>query len=375
MNDTYTGAISLSIFGESHGPAVGATLSGLAAGVPVDEAYIAREMDKRRAAGKLSTKRTEPDKVHFLSGVYKGFTTGTAVTLVIENTNTRSEDYAKTQDLLRPGHADWTAYLKYRGFQDARGGGHFSGRLTAPLVAACAILKQMLEKRGVVIGTHLAQCAGVEDEPLAPGGEALARQLRALGAVTFPALSSVKAKAMQGAIEAAAAEGNSVGGVLETAVTGLPAGAGEPFFDSVESQLAHLLFSIPAVKGVEFGAGFGMAGLRGSVANDPMTIKDGRVVTTTNNNGGVNGGITNGMPLVVRTAVKPTPSIYKPQQTVDMGSMQPAELQIQGRHDPCIAHRAAILQTAAVAFGLVDLLTQRWGPLWQAEEEAPWNTD
>ena len=203
MNDTYTGAISLSIFGESHGPAVGATLSGLAAGVPVDEAYIAREMDKRRAAGKLSTKRTEPDKVHFLSGVYRGFTTGTAVTLVIENTNTRSEDYAKTQDLLRPGHADWTAHLKYRGFQDARGGGHFSGRLTAPLVAACAILKQMLEKRGVVIGTHLAQCAGVEDEPLAPGGEALARQLRALGAVAFPALSSVKAKAMQGAIEAA----------------------------------------------------------------------------------------------------------------------------------------------------------------------------
>src|SRR5699024_10509468 len=162
----------------------------------------------------------EPDKVHFLSGVYKGFTTGTAVTLVIENTNTRSEDYAKTQDLLRPGHADWTAHLKYRGFQDARGGGHFSGRLTAPLAAACAILKQMLERRGVVIGTHLAQCAGVEDEPLAPGGEALARQLRALGAVAFPALSSVKAKAMQGAIEAAAAEGDSVGGVLETAVLG-----------------------------------------------------------------------------------------------------------------------------------------------------------
>ncbi len=319
MNDTYTGAISLSIFGESHGPAVGATLSGLAAGVPVDEAYIAREMDKRRAAGKLSTKRTEPDKVHFLSGVYRGFTTGTAVTLVIENTNTRSEDYAKTQDLLRPGHADWTAHLKYRGFQDARGGGHFSGRLTAPLVAACAILKQMLEKRGVVIGTHLAQCAGVEDEPLAPGGEALARQLRALGAVAFPALSSVKAKAMQGAIEAAAAEGDSVGGVLETAVLGLPAGLGEPFFGSVESVLAGLLFSIPAVKGVEFGTGFALAGMRGSQANDALRMHAGRVVTTTNHNGGVNGGITNGMPLVFRTAVKPTASIYQVQQTVDSG--------------------------------------------------------
>lgn len=367
MNDTYTGAISLSIFGESHGPAVGATLSGLAAGVPVDEAYIAREMDKRRAAGKLSTKRTEPDKVHFLSGVYRGFTTGTAVTLVIENTNTRSEDYAKTQDLLRPGHADWTAHLKYRGFQDARGGGHFSGRLTAPLVAACAILKQMLEKRGVVIGTHLAQCAGVEDEPLAPGGEALARQLRALGAVAFPALSSVKAKAMQGAIEAAAAEGDSVGGVLETAVTGLSAGLGEPFFGSVESTLAQLLFSIPAVKGVEFGEGFGFAALRGSAANDPFRMQDGRVVTATNRNGGINGGITNGMPVVLRTVVKPTPSIYKPQQTVDYAAKQNADIQIQGRHDPCILPRARAVQDAACAIGLLDLYTQQFGPGWQTE--------
>ena len=327
MNDTYTGAISLSIFGESHGPAVGATLSGLAAGVPVDEAYIAREMDKRRAAGKLSTKRTEPDKVHFLSGVYRGFTTGTAVTLVIENTNTRSEDYAKTQDLLRPGHADWTAHLKYRGFQDARGGGHFSGRLTAPLVAACAILKQMLEKRGVVIGTHLVQCAGVEDEPLAPGGEALARQLRALGAVTFPALSSVKAKAMQGAIEAAA--------------------------------------------GVEFGTGFALAGMRGSQANDALRMHAGRVVTTTNHNGGVNGGITNGMPLVFRTAVKPTASIYQVQQTVDWAAKRDATLLIHGRHDPCIAHRARAVQDAVTALAVADLCAQHFGKDWQVAQA--WN--
>ena len=356
MNDTYTGAISLSIFGESHGPAVGATLSGLAAGVPVDEAYIAREMDKRRAAGKLSTKRTEPDKVHFLSGVYRGFTTGTAVTLVIENTNTRSEDYAKTQDLLRPGHADWTAHLKYRGFQDARGGGHFSGRLTAPLVAACAILKQMLEKRGVVIGTHLAQCAGVEDEPLAPGGEALARQLRALGAVAFPALSSVKAKAMQGAIEAAAAEGNSVGGVLETAVLGLPAGLGEPFFGSVESVLAGLLFSIPAVKGVEFGTGFALAGMRGSQANDALRMHAGRVVTTTNHNGGVNGGITNGMPVVFEATLRPTPSIALPQESVDLRTGEEVELKIKGRHDPCIVPRAVPVIEAAAALAACAVL-------------------
>ena len=360
MNDTYTGAISLSIFGESHGPAVGATLSGLAAGVPVDEAYIAREMDKRRAAGRLSTKRTEPDRVHFLSGVYKGFTTGTAVTLVIENTNTRSEDYEKTQDLLRPGHADWTAHLKYRGFQDARGGGHFSGRLTAPLVAACAILKQMLEKRGVVIGTHLAQCAGVEDEPLAFGGEALARQLRALGAVAFPALSSVKAKAMQAAIEAAAAGGDSVGGMLETAVLGLPAGLGEPFFGSVESTLAGLLFSIPAVKGVEFGAGFAMARMHA-----------GRTVSTTNHNGGVNGGITNGMPLVFRTVVKPTASIYQVQQTVDWAAKRDATLLIHGRHDPCIAHRARAVQDAVTALAVADLCAQHFGKDWQVAQA--WN--
>ncbi len=372
MNDTYAGAISLSIFGESHGPAVGATLSGLAAGIPVDTAYIAREMNKRRAAGKLSTKRTEPDEVHFLSGVYKGFTTGTAITLVVENTNTRSTDYEKTQDLLRPGHADWTAHLKYRGFQDARGGGHFSGRLTAPFVAACAILKNMLENKGVVIGTHLAQCAGVEDEPLATGRDALARQLRALGAVSFPAISSVKAKAMQAAIEAAAAEGDSVGGVLETAVLGLPGGLGEPFFGSVESTLASILFSIPAIKGVEFGAGFAMAGLRGSQTNDALRMRAGQVVSATNHNGGVNGGITNGMPLVFRTAVKPTASIYKVQQTVDWAEKRDATLLIQGRHDPCIAHRARAVQDAATALALADLCAQHFGKNWQVDEK--WTT-
>ena len=377
MKNTYGSAIALTIFGESHGAAIGAVLDGLAAGIPVDEEFIAAQMEKRRAKkGGLSTSRIEADKVRFLSGVYNGRTTGTAITMVIENTNTRSGDYAKTLGLCRPGHADYTAHVKYGGFEDFRGGGHFSGRITAALCAAGALCQSILLAKGIRVATHAARIAGMEDEAFALEEEKLNAQLAALDACTgLPVLSEAAGEAMQQAIRAAASEGDSVGGVLETAVTGLPAGAGEPFFDSVESQLAHLLFSIPAVKGVEFGAGFAMAGLRGSVANDPMTIKDGRVVTTTNNNGGVNGGITNGMPLVVRTAVKPPPSIYKPQQTVDMGSMQPAELQIQGRHDPCIAHRAAIVQTAAVAFGLVDLLTQRWGPLWQAEEEAPWNTD
>lgn len=371
MNDTYTGAISLSIFGESHGPAVGATLSGLAAGVPVDEAYIAREMDKRRAAGRLSTKRTEPDRVHFLSGVYKGFTTGTAVTLVIENTNTRSEDYEKTQDLLRPGHADWTAHLKYRGFQDARGGGHFSGRLTAPLVAACAILKQMLEKRGVVIGTHLAQCAGVEDEPLAFGGEALARQLRALGAVAFPALSSVKAKAMQAAIEAAAAGGDSVGGVLETAVLGLPAGLGEPFFGSVESTLAGLLFSIPAVKGVEFARlrHGGHARQRGErraahargphrLHHQPQRRRERRYYKR-HAPCVPHGGEANGQHLP---------------GAADGGLGRKARrhaADTRAGHDPCIAHRARAVQDAVTALAVADLCAQHFGKDWQVAQA--WN--
>lgn len=376
MKNTFGNAVTVTIFGESHGAAIGAVVDGLAAGIPVDNTYLAAQMDRRRARGDgLSTARTEADQIELLSGVYNGHTTGTPVTMVVRNTNTRSGDYAKTADLLRPGHADLTAYAKYGGWQDARGGGHFSGRITAAVVAAGALCRSVLESKGVVIATHLRSCGGVEDLEFSSDVQTLRSQQEKLNNMDFAVLSEASGAAMQIAIRAAAAEGDSVGGVLETAVTGLEAGLGEPFFDSVESTLARLLFSVPAVKGVEFGAGFGMAGLRGSVANDPMTIKDGRVVTTTNNNGGVNGGITNGMPLVVRTAVKPTPSIYKPQQTVDMGSMQPAELQIQGRHDPCIAHRAAIVQTAAVAFGLVDLLTQRWGPLWQAEEEAPWNTD
>lgn len=328
MKNTYGSALALTIFGESHGAAIGAVLDGLAAGVPVDEEFIAAQMEKRRAKkGGLSTSRIEADRVRFLSGVYNGRTTGTAITMVIENTNTRSGDYAKTLGLCRPGHADYTAHVKYGGFEDFRGGGHFSGRITAALCAAGALCQSMLLAKGIRVATHAARIAGVEDEAFALEPEALNAQLEALDACTgLPVLSEAAGEAMQQVIRAAASEGDSVGGVLETAVTGLPAGAGEPFFDSVESQLAHLLFSIPAVKGVEFGAGFAMAGLRGSQANDPMTVKNGRVITTTNNNGGINGGITNGMPLVVRTAVKPTPSIYKPQQTVDMSTLQPLSL-------------------------------------------------
>ena len=363
MKNTFGSAVCLTILGESHGPGVGAVLDGLPAGLPVDEGYIALQMDKRRAKkGGLSTARTEADAVRLLSGVYGGFTTGAPITFFIENQNTRPADYQKTAGLARPGHADYTAHVKYAGFEDWRGGGHFSGRITAGLVAAGALCQSLLEGRGVRIATHIAQVAGIDDEPFAQSEEVLAAQLAELQQNTgFPALGAAAAQAMQAAIRAAAAEGDSVGGVLETAVTGLPAGLGEPFFDSVESVLAHLLFSIPAVKGVEFGAGFGFSGLKGSQANDPWAVQNGRVTGLSNHSGGANGGITNGMPLLVRSCVRPTPSIYKPQQTIDLATGRPATLQIAGRHDPCILHRAAVVQTAAVALGLLDLWVQNGG--------------
>mgnify|MGYP004681271311 FL=1 len=363
MKNTFGNAVSMTIFGESHGPAVGAVLDGLAAGLPVDEAAVAAAMDRRRARGDgLSTARTEADEVEFLSGVYQGKTTGTALTLMIRNQNTRSGDYAKTQDLLRPGHADYTAYAKYEGYQDARGGGHFSGRITAASVAAGAVCEGVLQSLGVRVYTHIAACGGVQDAPLSSAAGLLLPEPEP---GHFALLDPEKEAAMQQAIREAGAQGDSVGGILETVVTGLPAGVGEPWFDSVESELSHLMFAIPACKGVEFGAGFAFADMRGSEANDAFTMQNGAVRTATNRNGGVNGGITNGMPLVFRTVIKPTPSIYKQQHTVDFSAKQDAELQIKGRHDPCIVPRAAVVQNTLTAFGLLDLLTVRYGTLAQ----------
>ena len=368
MKNTFGSALTLTIFGESHGKAIGAVLDGMAAGVPVDEALLAACMDKRRARGDgLSTARVEADEVHFLSGVVNGHTTGTAIALMIENQNTRSGDYAKTADLLRPGHADYTAYAKYHGFQDARGGGHFSGRLTAALVAGGSLALGALRRAGVDISTHIARCAGIADTPFALNDPAaLAAQAEALLNKTegFALLDAGVEEPMKAAIRAAGAEGDSVGGVLETAILGLPAGVGEPYFDSVESVLAHAAFSIPAVKGIEFGSGFAFAEQKGSEANDAFRMAGGHVVTATNHNAGVNGGISNGMPVVFRTAVKPTPSIYKQQQTVDYIAKKDAELSIQGRHDPCIVPRAAIVQTCAAALALADLMTVRYGAAW-----------
>ena len=384
MKNTFGNALALTIFGESHGPAIGAVLDGMAAGVPVDEAALAALMDRRRARGDgLSTARVEADEICILSGVAAGHTTGTPIALTIANQNTRSADYAAAAARLRPGHADYTAWARYRGFQDARGGGHFSGRITAGLVAGGGIVLGALARAGVRIGTHIARCAGVADAPFADDSAALAAQLDGLEGrgPAFALLDGAAEAPMQAAIRAAGAAGDSVGGVLETAVLGLPAGVGEPFFDSVESALAHAAFAIPAVKGIEFGAGFAFAELRGSEANDPLRIDGaGRIYTETNRNAGVNGGLTNGMPVVFRTAVKPTPSIYKEQRTVDMAAKQNASLTIQGRHDPCIVPRAAVVQTCAAALAVGDLLTARYGERWMTapdtyrEEGAAWNT-
>jgi len=368
MKNTFGSALALTIFGESHGRAIGGVPGGHGPGVPVDEEFIAACMDKRRARGDgLSTPRVEADKVQLLSGVVNGHTTGTAIALMIENQNPRSGDYAKTADLLRPGHADYTAYAKYHGFQDARGGGHFSGRITAALVAGGAIVLGALNRAGIDITTHIARCAGISDTPFAlDDAAALAAQVSVLESRDegFALLDASVEEPMKTAIRAAGSEGDSVGGILETAILGLPAGVGEPYFDSVESLISHMAFSVPAVKGIEFGTGFGFADLKGSEANDAFRMKGDSVVTATNHNAGINGGITNGMPVVFRTAVKPTPSIYKEQETVDYIAKQDAPLSIQGRHDPCIVPRAAIVQTCAAALAVGDLMTACYGTAW-----------
>ena len=360
MKNSFGSSVCVTLFGESHGSAVGAVVDGLAPGLPVKNENIERLLARRRPSGLTDTARRESDRFEILSGVFGGRTTGTPLCIVIPNENTRSDDYQ--YGAARPSHADYAAFCKYHGFEDYRGGGHFSGRITAASVAAGSICEHILAQRGIKVYTHIARCAGVEDAPLSSSAGLIMAEPQP---GHFALLDPEKEAPMQAAIRAAGAEGDSVGGILETVITGVPAGIGEPFFDSVESEIAHLAFAIPAVKGIEFGAGFAFADLRGSQANDPFTMRDGKVVTATNKNGGINGGIANGMPIVFRTAVKPTPSIYKEQDTVDYIAKADAKLQIKGRHDPCIVPRAAVVQNTLAAFAVLDLLTVRYGTLGQ----------
>lgn len=355
MKNTFGQSVAITLFGESHGEYIGAVLDGMAPGLTVDEAFIRHQLSLRRPQGKISTARVEADEFKIISGVFEGKTTGTPLCILIPNTNTRSKDYAR--NIPRPGHADYAAECKYHGYQDPRGGGHFSGRITAALVAAGAIAISALRQNGILVGTHISRISDICDRSF----NSYESDIETLADLSFPVLNFQKADLMRACIEDAASEGDSVGGILETAVIGLPAGIGEPWFDTVEGVLSHALFSIPAIKGVEFGEGFGMADLRGSEANDALRIENGRVITTTNHNGGINGGITNGMPLIFRCAVKPTPSIFQEQDSVDLASGQNTTLTLQGRHDPAIIHRARVVVDSVVALVLCDLLALRFG--------------
>ena len=355
MKNTFGQSVAVTLFGESHGEYIGAVLDGLAPGLAVDEAFIRHQLSLRRPQGKISTSRLEADEFQIVSGVFNGKTTGTPLCILIPNTNTRSGDY--TPNIPRPGHADYAAECKYHGYQDPRGGGHFSGRITAALVAAGAIAISALRQNGILIGTHISRISDICDRSF----QSYESDVETLADLSFPVLDFAKADLMRACIEDAASEGDSVGGILETAVIGLPAGIGEPWFDTVEGMLSHALFSIPAIKGVEFGTGFGMADLRGSQANDAFRMQNGRVITTTNHNGGINGGITNGMPVVFRCAVKPTPSIFQEQQSVDLAKGQNITLNLAGRHDPAIIHRARVVVDSVAALVLCDLLALRFG--------------
>lgn len=363
MKNTFGSSVAVTIFGESHGNMIGAVLDGLASGIDVDEKFIASQMELRKSVGSLSTARREADEVKIVSGVFNGKTTGTPVTLIIENKDTRSKDYGELAYKARPGHADYTAQMKYHGFQDFRGGGHFSGRITAGLVAAGAIAINALRKKGIYIGTHILSCAGVRDRDFGN----LADDINTLNSLDFAVLDENAKQDMTDKIASARNDGDSVGGRLETAVIGFPAGVGEPWFDTIEGVLSHILFSVPAVKGVEFGDGFELAEKSGSQANDAYYSDNGTVYTKTNHNGGILGGITNGMPIVFRTAVKPTPSIYKEQNTIDLNTMQETTLQIKGRHDPAIIHRARVVVDSVTALVLCDQLALRYGTDWLAE--------
>lgn len=360
MKNTFGNSVAVTLFGESHGEYIGAVIDGLASGIEIDTQYIANMLTLRRPDGKISTPRKEKDEFKIVSGVVNNKTTGTPITILIPNENVKSGDYSQMKTVARPSHADYTAECKYHGFQDSRGGGHFSGRITAALVAAGAVCKCALEQKGIYIGTHVKKCAGISDTDFSE----LLTDINNLNQKTFAVLDETKVEKMCEAILEAAQDGDSVGGVLETAIVGMPAGVGEPWFDTVEGMLSHMMFSIPAVKGIEFGAGFALSDMRGSTANDAMSIENGKVITKTNNNGGINGGITNGMPIIFRTAIKPTPTIFKPQNTIDFRTMTETVLEPKGRHDPAIVHRARVVQDAASAIVLCDALAMRFGTDW-----------
>lgn len=338
MKNTIGNSLTVTLFGESHGKAIGAVIDGCPSGLDVDEEYIASQLSRRRPKDATSTPRQEKDEFSILSGVFNRRTTGTPICITIPNEDTHSSDYGEMQYKMRPSHADYTANCRYNGFQDYRGGGHFSGRITAALVAAGALVLPALNKKGICIHTNVLNING-ETEPEKRNEKILA----------------------------AVAQGDSVGGVLETVITGVPVGVGEPWFDTVEGMLSHAVFSIPAVKGIEFGLGFDFADKKGSEVNDQMYVDGDNIKCYTNNNGGILGGITNGMPIVFRAVIKPTPTISKEQKTVDISTMQNTTIAARGRHDPCIVHRAEVVVESVTALVVADMLASKYGTDWLAK--------
>ncbi|CDZ75605.1 Chorismate synthase [Peptoniphilus sp. ING2-D1G] len=353
MSSIFGNNVKISIFGESHGKAIGVVMDGLPAGEEIDEEKLLDFMKRRAPGQKFTTGRKEEDVPCLLSGIYQGKTTGSPLCAIIENKNQRSQDYSNLREVPRPSHADLTAYFKYENFADLRGGGHFSGRLTAPLCIAGAIAKQILEKREVYIGAQLFSVGEVEgksfrksdlcvDEVLSPGKK------------EFPALDEKTENRMKEVIQRVKAEGDSIGGSVECAAIGFPKGIGTPIFDGMENRIAQMIFGIPGVRSLEFGAGTDATKMKGSLHNDPIEIKKGEICTRTNNAGGINGGITNGMPIIIRVGMKPTPSIAIEQDSINFRKMEGEKLQIKGRHDPCIAIRAVPVVEAAMAVVLLD---------------------
>lgn len=349
MSDCLGNKLKLTIFGESHGEYVGASISGLPSGIKIDEDLILQELEKRKANDSLSTSRQEEDNYKIISGVYKGYTTGTCLSVLIPNTKQHSSDYEK---VFRPGHADFTGYNKYKGFNDPRGGGHFSGRLTAPLVVIGAIIKSYLLTKNIYVVSRIKKIHNVEDNSSFKD----VHQLLDLDNKIFPVLDQNKIGLMKDEISLARDDLDSVGGIIETYIINMPIGVGEPFFDSIESCLSHAIFSIPAVKGIEFGEGFNFSNMMGSSANDQMRVIDDKVNFLSNHNGGINGGISNGEIIDFKTVIKPTPSIYKKQASVSYEPLENISLEIKGRHDPCIVRRALPVINALSAFTILDLL-------------------
>jgi chorismate synthase len=347
--------IVLTLFGESHSETIGAVLDGMPCGIMVDERFIAESLAARRPSGVNETARVEKDEFKIASGVFNGYTTGEPICILISNSNVRSSDYGEMRFLARPSHADYVSHVVHKGFEDYRGGGHFSGRLTAPIVAAGAICRQLLESRGILVGTHILVCGKAEDKPFNSVQAVLDEEIRKVNGKKFPVIGDVE-ETMVAEIDAVRMNQDSIGGIIQTAISNLPVGVGEPWFGSVEDTIANAMFSVGGIKGVEFGAGFGFSNLTGRTGNDEFYNDNGVVKTYTNNNGGVNGGYSNGMPVVFNCAVKPTPSIAAPQRTVNMQSLENETLCIKGRHDPAIIRRICPVVTALTSIVVCDML-------------------